>query len=81
MKIFWINCIIKCDHDRINIIKSSAMVMFQLTDKELANLKSQIAISSWGGSRRARSYAFTEQGEAMFTPLNAAHIQPGRRAY
>jgi hypothetical protein len=25
--------------------------MFQLTDKEFDNLKSQIVISSWGGSR------------------------------
>jgi hypothetical protein len=28
-------------------------------------LKSQIVISSWGGLRRARPYAFTEQGVAM----------------
>ena len=48
--------------------------MFQLTGREFANLKSQIVISSWGGSRRAKPYAFTEQGVAMFTPLNAAHI-------
>ena len=54
MEIFWVNRIIKCDHDRINIIKSSAMVMFQLTDREFANLKSQIVIPSWGGSRRAK---------------------------
>jgi hypothetical protein len=43
--------------------------MVQLTDEEFANLKSQIVISSWGGSRRAKPYAFTEQGVAMFTPL------------
>jgi hypothetical protein len=48
--------------------------MFQLTDREFANLKSQIVISSWGGSRRAKPYAFTKQGVAMFTPLNAARI-------
>ena len=29
--------------------------MFQLTTGEWNNLKSQIVISSWGGSRRARS--------------------------
>ncbi len=45
--------------------------MFQLTDEEFNNLKSQIVISSWGGLRRATPYAFTEQGVAMFTPLNA----------
>jgi ORF6N domain len=36
--------------------------MFQLTREELANLKSQIVISSWGGLRQASPYAFTEQG-------------------
>ncbi len=45
--------------------------MFQLSDEEFDNLKSQIVISSWGGMRRAKPYAFTEQGVAMFTPLNA----------
>jgi len=39
--------------------------MFQLTRAELADLKSQIVISSWGGIRRAPPYAFTEQGVAM----------------
>ena len=43
--------------------------MFQLTDKEFANLKSQIVISSWGGSRRAKPYAFTEQGVAMLSSV------------
>jgi ORF6N domain len=38
--------------------------MFQLTREELANLKSQIVTSSWGGARRATPYAFTEQGVA-----------------
>ena len=33
--------------------------MFQLTEEEFSNLKSQIVISSWGGLRRARPYAFT----------------------
>jgi ORF6N domain len=28
--------------------------MFQLTEKEFQNLKSQIVISSWGGIRRAK---------------------------
>ena len=34
--------------------------MFQLTEEEFSNLKSQIVISSWGGLRRTRPYAFTE---------------------
>jgi hypothetical protein len=37
--------------------------MFQLTEEEFSNLKSQIVISSWGGLRRARPYAFAEMVE------------------
>ncbi len=40
----------------------------QLTKKELANLRSQTVISSWGGSRSA-PYAFTEQGVAMLSSV------------
>jgi predicted restriction endonuclease len=43
--------------------------MFQLNQKEFENLKSQIVISSWGGARRARPYAFTEQGIAMLSSV------------
>jgi hypothetical protein len=43
--------------------------MFQLSDQELANLKSQSVISSWGGARRAAPYAFTEQGVAMLSTV------------
>ena len=57
-----------------NIERFPKDFMFQLTDVEFANLKSQIVISSWGGPRRAKPYAFTEQGVAMFTPLNARHV-------
>jgi DNA-binding PadR family transcriptional regulator len=32
-------------------------------------LKSQFVISSWGGLRRARPYAFTEQGVAMLSSV------------
>lgn len=32
-------------------------------------MKSQIVISSWGGLRRARPYAFTEQGVAMLSSV------------
>ncbi len=43
--------------------------MFQLSEEEFANLKSQIVISSWGGVRRAAPYAFTEQGVAMLSSV------------
>ena len=43
--------------------------MFQLNDEEFANLKSQTVTSSWGGSRRAAPYAFTEQGVAMLSTV------------
>ncbi|MEA3436164.1 MAG: ORF6N domain-containing protein [Thermodesulfobacteriota bacterium] len=43
--------------------------MFQLSDDEFANLKSQIVTSSWGGPRRANPYAFTEQGVAMLSSV------------
>lgn len=43
--------------------------MFQLSDKEHEILKSQFAISSWGGARRANPYAFTEQGVAMLSSV------------
>jgi hypothetical protein len=36
--------------------------MFQLTQEEFKNLKSQFVISSWGGVRRATPYAFTQEG-------------------
>lgn len=43
--------------------------MFQLTNDEYQNLKSQIVTSSWGGARRANPYAFTEQGVAMLSSV------------
>ena len=43
--------------------------MFPLNEKEFENLKSQIVISSWGGARRAKPYAFTEQGVAMLSSV------------
>lgn len=42
--------------------------MFQLEIQEVINLKSQIVISSWGGSRTP-PYAFTEQGIAMLSSV------------
>lgn len=41
---------------------------FLLTDRELSNLKSQIATASWGG-RRTLPWAFTEQGVAMLSSV------------
>jgi hypothetical protein len=47
--------------------------MFQLDAEEVANLKFQFGISSWGGRRRL-PYAFTEQGVAMLSSvLNSQH--------
>ncbi len=46
--------------------------MFQLSKEEFDVLKSQNVISSvasWGGSRRAAPYAFTEQGVAMLASV------------
>ncbi len=43
--------------------------MFQLTPAEWADLKSQFVISSWGGARRGRPYAFSEQGVAMLSSV------------
>jgi len=43
--------------------------MFQLDSKEYQDLKSQFVISSWGGIRRSRPYAFTEQGVAMLSSV------------
>jgi hypothetical protein len=45
--------------------------MFQISPLELANLRSQIVMSSagaWGGRRRS-PYAFTEQGVAMLSSV------------
>jgi hypothetical protein len=52
-----------------NIDRFPADFMFQLTDEEFSDLKSQIVISSWGGLRRATPYAFTEQGVAMLSSV------------
>ena len=52
-----------------NIERFPKDFMFQLTIAEFRGLKSQIVISSWGGLRRARPYAFTEQGVAMLSSV------------
>lgn len=43
--------------------------LFQLTQRELSNLKSQNVISSSWGGRRTRPYAFTEHGVAMLSSV------------
>ncbi len=43
--------------------------LFQLNSEEMKSLKSQSVTSSWGGARRARPYAFTEQGVAMLSSV------------
>ena len=52
-----------------NIERFPEDFMFQLSKEEYENLKSQIVISSWGGARRSRPYAFTEQGVAMLSSV------------
>jgi|SRR5450432_4170001 len=42
--------------------------MFELSSQEFSNLRSQIVISSWGGTRRA-PLAFTEEGVAMLSSV------------
>ncbi|MBP7829406.1 MAG: ORF6N domain-containing protein [Kiritimatiellae bacterium] len=52
-----------------NAERFPADFMFQLARQEVAILKSQFVTSSWGGVRRARPYAFTEQGVAMLSSV------------
>lgn len=52
-----------------NIQRFPKDFMFQLSQTEFSNLKSQIVISSWGGARRSAPYAFTEQGVAMLSSV------------
>ena len=42
--------------------------MFQLSEEEFGNLRSQIVTSRWGG-RRYLPYAFTEHGVAMLASV------------
>jgi hypothetical protein len=51
-----------------NIKRFPSDFMFQLTEQEWSNLKSQIVTSRWGG-RRSLPYAFTEQGVAMLSGI------------
>lgn len=51
-----------------NLNRFPSDFMFQLTTEEFENLRSQIATSSWGGSRYP-PMAFTEQGVAMLSGI------------
>jgi hypothetical protein len=51
-----------------NIGRFPRQYMFQLNENEYINLKSQIVISSWGGSR-VFPYAFTEHGVVMLSSV------------
>lgn len=51
-----------------NIDRFPKDFMFQLTDQEFSDLKSQVVTSSWGG-RRTLPYVFTEQGVAMLSSI------------
>lgn len=51
-----------------NIERFPEGFMFQLTNEEFSNLKSQIVTSSWGGIRKL-PYAFTEYGVAMLSSV------------
>ncbi len=53
---------------RRNIDRFPPDFMFELTQEEFANLRSQIVTSSWGGQRYP-PFAFTEQGVAMLSGI------------
>jgi hypothetical protein len=72
---------------RRNINRFPADFMFQLTNQELKDLKSQFATSSQWGGRRTPPYAFSEQGVAMLSSvLNSpravkVNIEIGYKSY
>lgn len=53
---------------RLNLKRFPDDFMFELTDNEFANLRSQFGTSNWGGVRYA-PMAFTEQGVAMLSSV------------
>jgi hypothetical protein len=58
---------------RRNLDRFPADFMFQLTEEEVENLRSQIVTSSTGhGGRRYQPYAFTEHGVAMLSSVLAS---------
>lgn len=56
-----------------NIKRFPPDFMFQLTEEEYSNLKSQFVTSSWGGTRKL-PHAFTEQGLSMLSGLLNSEI-------
>jgi hypothetical protein len=61
---------VKCLNEQVsrNIERFPSGFMFQLSASEFADLKSEIATSSWGGIRNALK-VFTEQGVAMLSAV------------
>ena len=53
---------------RRNIDRFPVDFIFQLTNQEFTNLKSQFVTSSWGGIRKL-PFAFSEQGVAMLSSV------------
>ena len=51
-----------------NVTRFPEDFMFQLSENEFQNLKSQIATSSWGGTRKL-PFAFTEHGVLMLSSV------------
>ena len=61
----YVNRAVKRNPDRF-----PADFYFELSNQEVADLKCQIGTSSqWGGRRRSRPFAFTEQGVAMLSSV------------
>jgi len=56
-----------------NIDRFPETFMFQLTEKEFANLKSQFVTSSWGGVRKT-PYVFTEHGTLQLSSVLKSKI-------
>jgi ORF6N domain len=56
-----------------NINRFPIDFMFQLTDDETQNLRSQIVTSSWGGSRYF-PFVFTENGVAMLSSVLRSEV-------
>lgn len=54
---------------RRNLDRFPADFMFQLTNQEFKDLKSQFATSSLWGGRRTPPYAFSEQGVSMLSSV------------
>ena len=54
---------------RRNLDRFPADFMFQLTNQEFKDLKSQFATTSQWGGRRTPPYAFSEQGVAMLSSV------------